>query len=187
MKKIAKIALGIAGIALLATSCNKILEEHPKTRYTPDFFSTSMGVEGGLTALYAQLRYLYGNGYYYNILTTGTDEATWGQSADGNFKDADLSGVGNMTPSNSIAGGCWGTAFANINTASGIIENAENVGLDKAMIAEARFFRAFDYFQLVQTSGTVLRTDSRTGLLLKASSPAPRSRGTPPKVWTSWK
>ena len=78
MKKIAKIALGIAGAALVASSCTKVLEEHPKTNYTPDFFSTSMGVEGGLTALYGHLRYLYGNGYYYNILTTGTDEATWG-------------------------------------------------------------------------------------------------------------
>ena len=40
-----------------------------------------MGVEGGLTALYAQLRYLYGNAYYYNIMTTGTDEATYGASS----------------------------------------------------------------------------------------------------------
>ena len=67
MKNIAKIALGIAGVALLASSCNKILEESPKAKYTPDYFSTAQGVEGGLTALYAQLRFLYGNGYYYNI------------------------------------------------------------------------------------------------------------------------
>ena len=153
MKKIAKIALGIAGAALVASSCSKILEEHPKTSYTPDFFSTSMGVEGGLTALYGHLRYLYGNGYYYNILTTGTDEATWGQSADGNFKDADMSDAGNLNASTSRSDDLWGNAFTYINTASGIIENAEAVGLDKAMIAEARFFRAFDYFQLVQKIG----------------------------------
>ena len=56
MKTIAKIALGIAGAALVASSCTKVLEEHPKSVYTPDFFTTQMGVEGGLTALYAQLR-----------------------------------------------------------------------------------------------------------------------------------
>lgn len=61
-----------------------------------------MGVEGGLTALYAQLRYLYGNAYYYNILTTGTDEATYGASADGNFKSADLSGAEALLPNNAI-------------------------------------------------------------------------------------
>ena len=155
MKKIAKIALGIAGIAVLACSCSKVLDEQPKTIYTPDFFTTQMGVEGGLTALYAQLRYLYGNAYYYNILTTGTDEATYGASADGNFKSADLSGAEALLPNNANSQNLWGQAFTYINTASGIIENAENVGLDKSMIAEARFFRAFDYFQLVQTFGGV--------------------------------
>ncbi|MBR5724006.1 MAG: RagB/SusD family nutrient uptake outer membrane protein [Bacteroidales bacterium] len=184
MKKIAKIALGIAGVALLATSCTKILEEHPKTRYTPDFFTTSMGVEGGLTALYAQLRYLYGNGYYYNILTTGTDEATWGQSADGNFKDADMSDAGTLNASTSRSDNLWNNAFTYINTASGIIENAENVGLDKAMIAEARFFRAFDYFQLVQTFGGV-PLDLGAGELAFNSKPVRESvRNTVPEVYT---
>ena len=131
MKKIAKIALGIAGIAVLASSCSKVLDEQPKTIYTPDFFTTQMGVEGGLTALYAQLRYLYGNAYYYNILTTGTDEATYGASADGNFKSADLSGAEALLPNNANSQNLWGQAFTYINTASGIIENAENVGLDK--------------------------------------------------------
>ena len=66
-----------------------------------------MGVEGGLTALYAQLRYLYGNAYYYNILTTGTDEATYGASADGNFKSADLSGAEALLPNNSNSQNLW--------------------------------------------------------------------------------
>ena len=184
MKNIAKIALGIAGAALAFSSCTKILEEHPKTNYTPDFFTTSMGVEGGLTALYGQLRYLYGNGYYYNILTTGTDEATWGQSADGNFKDADMSDAGNLNASTSRSDNLWGNAFTYINTASGIIENAEAVGLDKAMIAEARFFRAFDYFQLVQTFGGV-PLDLGAGELAFNSKPVRESvRNTVPEVYT---
>ena len=184
MKNIAKIALGIAGAALALSSCTKILEEHPKTNYTPDFFTTSMGVEGGLTALYGQLRYLYGNGYYYNILTTGTDEATWGQSADGNFKDADMSDAGNLNASTSRSDNLWGKAFTYINTASGIIENAEAVGLDKAMIAEARFFRAFDYFQLVQTFGGV-PLDLGAGELAFNSKPVRESvRNTVPEVYT---
>ena len=184
MKHIAKIVLGLAGVALLASSCNKVLEEHPKTVYTPDFFTTSMGVEGGLTALYGHLRYLYGNGYYYNILTTGTDEATWGQSADGNFKDADMSDAGNLNASTSRSDNLWGNAFTYINTASGIIENAEAVGLDKAMIAEARFFRAFDYFQLVQTFGGV-PLDLGAGELAFNSKPVRVSaRNTVPEVYT---
>ena len=184
MKNIAKIALGIAGVALLASSCNKILEESPKAKYTPDYFSTAQGVEGGLTALYAQLRFLYGNGYYYNILTTGTDEATYGQSADGNFKDADLSGAGSLNASTSRSDNLWGQAFTYINTASGIIENAEAVGLDKAMIAEARFFRAFDYFQLVQTFGGVPLDLGNGELKFNNTTVRESTRNTVPEVYT---
>ena len=137
------------------TSCGDVLDEQPRSQFDPTFFSTKAGIEGGLTSLYAHLRYFYGNGYWLNACETGTDEYTYAQSADGNFKDADLSGVGSMTPSNSIAGGCWGTAFANINTASGIIENGAAAGIDAALLAEAHFFRAFDYFILVQYYGGV--------------------------------
>lgn len=184
MKKIAKIALGIAGIAVLANSCSKVLDEQPKTIYTPDFFTTQMGVEGGLTALYAQLRYLYGNAYYYNILTTGTDEATYGASADGNFKSADLSGAEALLPNNANSQNLWGQAFTYINTASGIIENAENVGLDKSMIAEARFFRAFDYFQLVQTFGGVPLDLGAGELAFNNKAIRESVRNTVPEVYT---
>ena len=184
MKKIAKIALGIAGIAVLASSCSKVLDEQPKTIYTPDFFTTQMGVEGGLTALYAQLRYLYGNAYYYNILTTGTDEATYGASADGNFKSADLSGAEALLPNNANSQNLWGQAFTYINTASGIIENAGNVGLDKSMIAEARFFRAFDYFQLVQTFGGVPLDLGAGELAFNNKAIRESVRNTVPEVYT---
>lgn len=184
MKIIAKIALGIAGIAVLASSCSKVLDEQPKTIYTPDFFTTQMGVEGGLTALYAQLRYLYGNAYYYNILTTGTDEATYGASADGNFKSADLSGAEALLPNNANSQNLWGQAFTYINTASGIIENAENVGLDKSMIAEARFFRAFDYFQLVQTFGGVPLDLGAGELAFNNKAVRESVRNTVPEVYT---
>lgn len=184
MKRIAKIALGIAGIAVLASSCSKVLDEQPKTIYTPDFFTTQMGVEGGLTALYAQLRYLYGNAYYYNILTTGTDEATYGASADGNFKSADLSGAEALLPNNANSQNLWGQAFTYINTASGIIENAENVGLDKSMIAEARFFRAFDYFQLVQTFGGVPLDLGAGELAFNNKAVRESVRNTVPEVYT---
>lgn len=184
MKKIAKIALGIAGIAILASSCSKVLDEQPKTIYTPDFFTTQMGVEGGLTALYAQLRYLYGNAYYYNILTTGTDEATYGASADGNFKSADLSGAEALLPNNANSQNLWGQAFTYINTASGIIENAGNVGLDKSMIAEARFFRAFDYFQLVQTFGGVPLDLGAGELAFNNKAIRESVRNTVPEVYT---
>src|SRR6187399_2939862 len=104
---------------LIFSGCTKILEEQPRSTYTPEFFKTEKGVLGGITSQYAHLRFLYGQPYYYNALETGTDEYTRGQSADGNHKDMDLSGVGNITAASSRADALWGTAFSNINTASG--------------------------------------------------------------------
>jgi len=112
----------------VSSGCKKILEEQPRSIYTPEFFKTEKGVQGGITSMYGHLRLIYGQPYFYNTLETGTDEYTYAQSADANFKDADLSGVGNLTAASSRSDALWGTAFSNFNTASGIIENAAAVG-----------------------------------------------------------
>ena len=175
----------VVTVAIMTVSCSKVLDEQPRTFFEPGFFQTEAGVEGGLTALYASLRYFYGQAYYYNINTTGTDEATYGQSADGNFKDADLSGVGSLTSSSSRSDVLWNTVFPYINTANGIIENAEAVGLSSALIAEAKFFRAWYYFQLVQTFGGV-PLDLGSGELAFNSSPVRVStRNTVPEVYNA--
>jgi len=141
--------------ALTLSACSDVLDEQPRTSYDPTFFSTEDGVKGGLTALYSHLRNIYGQAYYYNACETGTDEYTWAQSADGNFKDADLSGVGNLTSTSCRADVIWGQSFSDINTACAVIENASAVGIDDALVAEAYFFRAFHYFNLVQNFGGV--------------------------------
>ena len=184
IKYILATGLVCCGLSTAMTSCNSVLDEQPRSNFDPSFFTTKSGIEGGLTSLYAHLRYFYGNGYYLNSLETGTDEYTWAQSADGNFKDADLSGVGQMVPTNSIAGGCWGAAFSNINTASGIIENGAAAGMDDALLAEAYFFRAFDYFILVQTYGGVPLDLGAGELKFNTSTIRTSVRNTVPEVYT---
>lgn len=172
-------------LALLFTGCKKILQEQPRSIYTPDFFKTEKGVLGGITSQYAHLRFIYGQPYYYNTLETGTDEYTYGQSADANFRDMDLSGVGQITPASSRSDVLWGTAFTNINTASGIIENAAAVSsISAALIAEARFFRAFDYFLLVQTFGGVPLDLGAGELKFNTTAYRKSVRNTVPEVYT---
>ena len=183
IKYILAAGLVCCGLSTTLTSCSDVLDEQPRSQFDPTFFTTKAGIEGGLTSLYAHLRYFYGNGYYLNSLETGTDEYTYAQSADGNFKDADLSGVGSMTPNNSIAGGCWGTAFANINTASGIIENGAEAGMDASLLAEAYFFRGFDYFILVQTYGGVPLDLGAGPLKFNTSTVRTSVRNTVPEVY----
>lgn len=105
----------------------------------PNLLQDRNGIKGGLTALYSHLRDTYGQAYYYNNCETGTDEYTWAQSADGNFKDADLSGVGTLTSLSSRSDVLWGNAFTYINTASGVIENGEQAGINESLLSEARF------------------------------------------------
>jgi hypothetical protein len=177
---------GIALTTLLfAGACSDILDEQPRTFFEPGFFKTEKGVENGLTSLYGHLRLIYG-GYFYAFTQNGTDETTYGQSADNNFKDADLTegGGGNLTSTSDRSDVLWNNAFPNINTASGIIENGEVVGIAPALIAEAYFFRAWDYFMLVQTFGGV-PLDLGAGELKFNSVPSRTSvRNTVPEVYT---
>lgn len=177
--------LGTTALALLfATSCSDILDEQPRSIYEPTFFQTEKGVEGGITSMYAHLRYIYGQAYYYNSCLTGTYEATYAQSADGNFKDADLSGVGSLTASSSRSDVLWGTAFSNINTANGVLENGSKVGVSEALLAEAHFFRGMDYFLLVQTFGGVPLDLGAGELKFNVSTSRTSVRNTVPEVYT---
>ena len=184
IKYILAAGLVCCGISTTMTSCSSVLDEQPRSTYDPSFFNTPTGIEGGLTALYAHLRYFYGNGYYLNTLETGTDEYTYAQSADGNFKDADLSGVGSVTPNSTVAGGAWNELFYNINTSNGIIENGTAANLSDALLAEAYFFRAFDYFILVQTYGGVPLDLGAGELKFNTTTIRTSVRNTVPEVYT---
>lgn len=172
-------------MTMAATGCNDILDEQPRSFYEPGFFKTERGVAGGLTSMYAHLRYIYGQAYYYNTTLTGTDEVTYAQSADGNFKVMDMSGEGIIDPTTSRSDAIWGVAFSNINTASGIIENATAIGtISNALIAEAKFFRAFDYFLLVQTFGGVPLDLGAGELKFNTTASRTSVRNTVPEVYT---
>ena len=150
MKKIFNFMLVLGGMLVLAASCNKILEEHPKTIFTPGYFSTPAGVEGGLTALYSHLRDVYGDPYTWSDLEAATDETTFSNSG---FRGNDFSTGAHVTADNCPKSGFWN--FTYVNTANGIIENATAAGMSESLIAEARFFRAFYYFDMVRIFGGV--------------------------------
>ena len=184
--KIKLLSITILFAALLFDSCTEeILEEEPRGTFTPEFFTTELGVEGGLTYLYQNLRSIYGFAYFINLGETGTDEYAPAQSADNNFYDLDFSDQGSLgSDSGFTIGRPWGASFPAINTASGIIENAAAVGLDDALIAEAKFFRSFYYFLLVQTYGGVPLDLGAGELKFNNSVTRTSTRNTVPEVYT---
>lgn len=185
--KIKIITIAVLTLSLLIGSCTKdILEENPRSVFTPDFFKTELGVQGGITALYSQLRFLYGNMGYYTALEDGTDEYTYGASGTSDSNATlDLSGRGGIIDSKTgNLERLWFNSFGMINTASGIVENATEVGLSDALIAEARFFRAFYYFQLVQNYGGVPLDLGAGELKFNISTNRGSVRNTVPEVYT---
>jgi hypothetical protein len=78
----------------------------------------------------------------------------------------------------------WGSVFPYINTANGIIENGANFGVAESLISEARFFRAFDYFLLVQTYGGVPLDLGSGDLAFNTSASTVSKRNTVPEVYT---
>ena len=64
-----KTFIGLATVVLVFLSgCSKILDEQPRSNFTPDYFKTENGVLGGITSLYAHLRNIYGQAYYYMLV-----------------------------------------------------------------------------------------------------------------------
>ncbi len=185
MKRIKmKTLIGTVTMILFLTGCSKVLKEQPRSIYTPAFFQTKTGVLGGLTEMYSHLRYIYGQAYYYNTCETGTDEATYGQSADGNFKVMDMTGQGVIDATTSRSDAIWNTCFTNINTANGVIHYGTSAGVDSSLTSEANFFRAFDYFLLVQTFGGVPLDLGSGDLQFNINPVASSVRNTVPEVYT---
>lgn len=145
--------LGVMGL-FFTTSCSDILDEEPRATMTPEFFQTEDGIKGGLTAVYSHMRYFYGpiGGLY--IGTVGTDECTYAASVDGGGRECDTYGT-SITNNNGATQTIWMRAFIYINTCNGIIDIGTANGMDPALIAEAKFFRAHDYFLLVTNYGAV--------------------------------
>lgn len=179
-----KLVLGAVFLSLTFTGCNEILDEEPRSNYTVEYFNTEQGVSQGLTSLYRNLRLLYGNGYFMSNCQTGTDESTWAQSADGNFRDLDMSGNGNINAATFPTGMVWGAVFPYINTANGIIEKGPNFGIAESLISEARFFRGFNYFMLAQTYGGVPLDLGSGQLAFNTSATTTSVRNTVPEVYT---
>ena len=145
----------LTGALLLSSqACQNILEEHPYTTITPDFFKTISGFQSGVVTGYAGMRYNYGPIGALDLTVFGTDEWTNGDQAIGvglNIYNVSTSEGDLLTP--------WNNNFWLINTLNLVIQSAPDVPLTDAQkvvtIAEARYLRAHLYYLLVTQFGAV--------------------------------
>lgn len=180
MKNIFLSAFVVAAL-FITPSCSDILDEQPRAEMTPEFFSTVEGIESGLSSVYSQLRWIHGPAGMMYLSTVGTDEATYGDNKDGYGLNLDTY---NITSGNDGLGTIWNNTFPAINTCNGIIEKGDEAGVDASLIAEAKFFRAYNYFLLVTTFGGV-PLDLGSGELMFNTTPSRYStRNTTQEVYT---
>ncbi|HVU54263.1 MAG TPA: RagB/SusD family nutrient uptake outer membrane protein [Puia sp.] len=163
MKKIICIlSFALAGL-LFFSSCSKSwLNEKPKSSYSPSTLNDSLGFEASIVGLYNNLAaYICwsNNQGWLCVWQVGTDIAYSGQpeGIETPYYNYNL-----LTPADGAANRVWTWCYQTINNCNTIIASIEDPSLQgmsdankKATDAEARFFRAWCYNQLVTCFGKV--------------------------------
>ncbi|MFC0513569.1 RagB/SusD family nutrient uptake outer membrane protein [Mucilaginibacter angelicae] len=167
MKNYSAILL-FAGVLTAFASCKKsYLDEKPYSSYTPLTVTDSLGMEASAIGLYnletGILTYSGAQGWP-SVWQVGTDVAN--ATAQQQGIEVPYYNYSLLTSQDGAANYIWGKYYALINNANIIIDNAENpsntklgpVG-KKQVEAEAKFFRAYAYNNLVTLFGKVPLTD----------------------------
>lgn len=146
-------------LILALASCNKMLVEKPKTVAVENFYNTAQEIESAVNAIYAPLR--SNNMVEQTVILDA--HAEWGY---GRGSRADYNAMQGFNAANiNNVGGRWNMFYLAIRNANLVIQNApKGSSISQADInrnlGEARFLRAFSYFQLVRNWGSVpLRTE----------------------------
>lgn len=154
-----KFLLGYFLLIVVLASCNKLLVEKPKTVAVETFYNTAQEIESATNAIYQPLR---SNNMVEQIviLDAHTD---WGY---GRGSRADYNAMQGFNAANvNNAGARWNTFYLAIRNANLVIQNAPNGSsispeAVNRNVGEAKFLRAFSYFQLVRNWGGIpLRTE----------------------------
>ena len=164
------------GVILFATTgCKKLLEEQPRTGFTPSFFTTNDGIQGGIAGIYSSFRGQWATQVWTQLFNEGIDE-----SLTAAVSDVDHWATYNtpqIKANTSNYDGFWNTLFIDINTANGVLQYGVDADIPAAtktqLLAQAKFLRGFCYFYLVTTFGSVpLHTTFNTSPST-ADAPAP--------------
>lgn len=135
----------------LTMACDGFIEPDPQDVLTPEnFYRTSSDAVAAVNAIYSQNRWLHWLGYWYM-----TDIATDDISASANFgPDGHRMSEYRFDALEFPLEGVWADAYNIINKAHAVLERVPAISMDESLrdrlLAEAQFFRALAYFDLVR-------------------------------------
>lgn len=139
------------GLLMLTTGCSDFLEQDNRSNVpTDEFYSTSTGFESLTNAMYSTLRNIFNA--QPNLFVGGTDI----------YADGKSQGVAMTYYTYTVSTSCFETFYTDcykgIQAANSVIaygEKTEDTDVREQYIDEARFIRAWYYFQLVQQFGGI--------------------------------
>ncbi|GAC1478673.1 MAG: RagB/SusD family nutrient uptake outer membrane protein [Gemmatimonadaceae bacterium] len=151
----------LCGLAAVLSGCVN-LDEKLITGVSSEYYSTPDGLNSALIASYSQLRSFYGREQLISLTQAGTDTWMAADQSGSNNKDFDNYG-GGLNSSVAPLQNTWNPAYVMINTLNAALDRGPTAtGITPStktrLLGEARFLRAFEYFNLVQTFGDVTLT-----------------------------
>ncbi|GAA4384734.1 RagB/SusD family nutrient uptake outer membrane protein [Hymenobacter koreensis] len=172
-----KLLLAAGALSLLLPSCDKQLEENNPSGLTPaGVYTTPAGFETLVNAAYSYNRWWYGKEDGFSASELGTD--LWLRGA--GDVNPELTDYNNNLQSNSRAMEVlWGKLYAAVNLCNAGIKGVPQSGLSDALKktreGELRFLRAFYYWHIVETWGSVHFTTEPTDPLQGVPTTANRT------------
>lgn len=148
-------------LAILASGCtDDWLELEPVgQKLEVNFYQTEGDIYQGLISAYSMLQPKYFSGWssYYFLANFPSDDSEVVGGGPGDRPEYHAIGTFSMLPTNTAILQLWRRNFYGVYRANLVIENADpNASqASKEYIAEAKFLRAYFYFQLVQFFGDV--------------------------------
>lgn len=153
------IAISFAG-ALLISSCSKKLDTTDENNPTQEsYFKTATELQNGVNSIYSTLRsaQLVGREWFFIHDMRGAE--TWTGGAQLEPPRAELLKQATPSPANFVISSVWNGAYQMINRANIVLSKApevtDNTSLRDRLVGEAKFLRAWAYFELVSMWGDV--------------------------------
>lgn len=170
MKNILLKCVTAACCCSMLVACDDFLTELPEAaRSTNNFYQTEADFTNAVVGLYATLKHngLYGNGgpngSLLHLAEVVSDNAEIGSTKNPTTLSWFELDEFNISLSNTVISNAWTGHYIGIGRANAILENLPGANVDEAakaqFEAEARFMRAYFYFNLVRLFGDVPLVD----------------------------
>jgi len=158
-RNIIKLTTICLAAALLNTSCKKFLDQPvPGAFAETDFYKTDADALQAVTATYDMMQAHYNNNWasIYMVKTMLTDESNAGGNDAGDQPGYQTLDNFNFDATNDKIRDAWRMLYFTIYRANKVINRVQpETDLRKRLIAEAKFLRAYNYFELVTLWGDV--------------------------------